>query len=204
MSVQTAKNKPVIIGITGGIATGKSTVVAYLRTKDYIIFDSDLAVKAIWEQEESVINHIKNRYDINIKTIEGKKALAELIFKDITVRKAINQLVHPIVYKKIDEWKSKNSNEKYLLIDMPLLFEVNYQKQVDAVLLVYLKPNLQINRLMLRDGINYEYAVKKISAQLPIEDKKSLTKYVVDNSYDIKTLYQNIDKVMEEIKDEIK
>lgn len=204
MSVLTVKNKPKIYGLTGGIASGKSSVANYLIDNGILVFDSDLAVKSIWQDNESLINHIKNKYDIDILSINGKKKLSKLLFSNKDIRNEIESLIHPIVFKMIDEWIEENKNEKFLIIDMPLLYEVSYHLKVDKTILVYANYENNLHRLMKRDKISEEDAKKKIDSQIPLRDKYKLADIIIDNNNSITSLKNKVDLLIKELEDESK
>lgn len=202
--MKTVKDNKIILGLTGGIASGKSTAANFFKSKNILVFDSDLEVKRIWEENEKAITYVKDKYNIDIKTNIGKKALANLIFNDKKVIKDINDLIHPLVFESIDRFIKENSNEKVLIIDMPLLFETGYYKKVDLSVLIYVDLNTQIERLMKRDNLSRSDALTRINAQMSLEDKKALSNYIINNNKDdIKILEEKLEALLSEVlKDE--
>lgn len=202
--MKTVKDNKIILGLTGGIASGKSTAANFFKSKNILVFDSDLEVKRIWEENEKAITYVKDKYNIDIKTNIGKKALANLIFNDKKVIKDINNLIHPLVFESIDRFIKENSNEKVLIIDMPLLFETEYYKNVDLSVLIYVDLNTQIERLMKRDNLSRSDALTRINAQMSLEDKKALSNYIINNNKDdIKILEEKLEALLSEVlKDE--
>lgn len=202
MFARFAKNKSIVIGLTGGIATGKSTAVDYLRSLDYKIFDSDLVVKDLWDNDQKLKSQILNKYNIDIDSTDGKKTLAKLMFTDQPTKEYVESLIHPLVFDAITDFKKNNKTEKVLIIDMPLLFEVNYQTNVDKTLLIYVNSDVQLKRVMKRDKITKEEALLKINAQISIEEKHMLSNYVIENEGSIEDLHKEIDKTLRRIIDE--
>lgn len=202
--MKTVKDNKIILGLTGGIASGKSTAANFFKSRNILVFDSDLEVKRIWEENEKAITYVKDKYNIDIKTNIGKKALANLIFNDKKVIKDINDLIHPLVFESIDRFIKENSNEKVLIIDMPLLFETGYYKKVDLSVLIYVDLNTQIERLMKRDNLSKSDALTRINAQMSLEDKKALSNYIINNNKDdIKILEEKLEALLSEVlKDE--
>lgn len=198
------KNKPLIIGLTGGIASGKSTATAFLKQEGFLVFDSDLAVKEIWQHNKQAIDYVKNKYDIEINTNLGKQQLAKLLFTNPSIQKDINNLIHPIVFEMIENWINKNINHKILIIDMPLLIESKYYLKVDQIILIYCDKDTQIKRLINRNNLTEEEALKRINAQLSLEEKKMYANYIINNNKTITYLYDELKAVMEEIKNEVK
>ena len=198
------KNKPLIIGLTGGIASGKSTATAFLKQEGFLVFDSDLAVKEIWQHNKQAIDYVKNKYDIEINTNLGKQQLAKLLFTNPSIQKDINNLIHPIVFEMIENWINNNINHKILIIDMPLLIESKYYLKVDQIILIYCDKDTQIKRLINRNNLTEEEALKRINAQLSLEEKKMYANYIINNNKTITYLYDELKAVMEEIKNEVK
>lgn len=198
------KNKPLIIGLTGGIASGKSTATAFLKQEGFLVFDSDLAVKEIWQHNKQAINYVKKKYDIEINTNLGKQQLAKLLFTNPSIQKDINNLIHPIVFEMIENWINNNINHKILIIDMPLLIESKYYLKVDQIILIYCDKDTQIKRLINRNNLTEEEALKRINAQLSLEEKKLYANYIINNNKTKKYLYDELKAVMEEIKNEVK
>lgn len=198
------KNKPLIIGLTGGIASGKSTATAFLKQEGFLVFDSDLAVKEIWQRNKQAIDYVKNKYDIEINTNLGKQQLAKLLFTNPSIQKDINNLIHPIVFEMIENWINNNINHKILIIDMPLLIESKYYLKVDQIILIYCDKDTQIKRLINRNNLTEEEALKRINAQLSLEEKKMYANYIINNNKTITYLYDELKAVMEEIKNEVK
>ena len=198
------KNKPLIIGLTGGIASGKSTATAFLKQEGFLVFDSDLAVKEIWQHNKQAIDYVKNKYDIEINTNLGKQQLAKLLFTNPSIQKDINNLIHPIVFEMIENWINNNFNHKILIIDMPLLIESKYYLKVDQIILIYCDKDTQIKRLINRNNLTEEEALKRINAQLSLEEKKLYANYIINNNKTITYLYDELKAVMEEIKNEVK
>lgn len=204
MSVKNVKNKQIIYGLTGGIASGKTTAINFFLSKDVLVFDSDKYVKYLWETNKNLKDEVKKRYNININTKEGKNKLAKIIFEDDFERFYINNLIHPLVFNGIKEFKEKNKNEPFLIIDMPLLFEVGFDREVDKTILIYTKRKNQIKRLMKRDSLTKKEAIKRIKAQIRLKDKVRLSNYVIKNNKDLKSFNVKLEEMYEVMVNESK
>ncbi|MCK9470944.1 MAG: dephospho-CoA kinase [Bacilli bacterium] len=194
-----------VIGITGSIASGKSTVTRYLREQGYQIIDSDEIVHKLYE-EDNVIKKIASSFSSEILE-NGKvdrKKLGQIIFNNKDKRLILNSIIHPLVIKKIKEKTSsyKGKLENIIFVDIPLLYEENLEHLVDKVIVIYLNQTKQIKRLMARDSIDEEYAIKKIKASMNLEVKKAKADYVIDNSFDLSNTYKETDEVLRRIKNE--
>jgi len=193
-----------IVGITGGIATGKSLVTDYIKNKGYFVIDSDsLAHEALTKGKDTYkqIVSIFDCLDEN-KEIDRKK-LGKIVFSDHKAKKILEDIIHPYVFSRIEEEKKKNSSN-LTFIDMPLLFEVGYENRVDLVISVVTNEVTQEIRLSKRDNISLEYAKVKISNQMPLKEKIEKSDYVIDNSNSINETYKAIDNVLENIKKMVK
>lgn len=193
--------KPKVIGITGGIATGKSTVTNYLKENGYTVFDSDEIVKKLL-LTKSVINQIGVVF--GSEYISGNKIdkvkLGSLIFNNKEEREKLNRIIHPLVKDKL-KYLISRSKEQIVFVDVPLLYEAKFEDLCDKVIVV--KTNLEINieRLMKRDNINEEYAKIKIASQMNIEEKCQKANFIIDNSSDICYTYMQTKKIIKELEE---
>lgn len=192
-----------IIGLTGSIATGKSTVTQYLLSKGYCVIDSDLIARQIVKKGHSVLESIAKTFGSEMLLPSGelnRKVLGRLIFSDESARKKLNQLTHPAINKEmhqqIDEVKSKG--QQLIFCDVPLLYESNMMEQFDEVWVVYVPKDLQIERLISRDGIGFDEAEIKIASQISIEIKKKNADRVIFNMDSKETTYRQIDALIRE------
>lgn len=200
MSVHHVKNKPYIIGLTGGIASGKSTASAYFKSKGIEVIDSDLIVKDLWKENEEMIQKAESLFGFKINTIQDKKKVSQLIFTDKKLRIKLNDIVHPYVFHQIEQMIKTFHDQELIVIDMPLLFEVGYEKKCDITCLVYVDLKTQVERLAKRDDITEEKALTKIKAQMDLEEKKVKADIILDNQMDLNFLYFQIDQFLRGIK----
>ncbi len=198
--------KPMIIGITGGIASGKSTVFAYLKesynSDKYLYLDCDEISHELLKKEKvitkltSVFGDIKNEDG----TINRKK-LGTIIFDDLEKRKVLNAIIHPLVRKELMTKINKSNNKNLIFVDIPLLFEAKMEDLVDEIWLVYVNKETQKQRLKLRDQIDDGQAMQKITSQMDLDAKlayinKLDNKIIIDNSNSLLETYQAIDQEM--------
>ncbi|MEH0862011.1 MULTISPECIES: dephospho-CoA kinase [unclassified Halobacteriovorax] len=172
-----------IVGLTGGIATGKSTVSKILKEKNFPIIDADALVKEVYKSKES-IEHLKKYYSqvINDEDEINFKLLREYFFQDIQIQNDIESLIYrqlPEIF--LNAYKDLGS-PKVIIYDVPLLFEKNLAPFIDFKVVVYCPRAKQVERLMARDGIEKDLACKILSKQINIEEKAKLADYVIDNS----------------------
>jgi dephospho-CoA kinase len=202
------QNNCLLIGLTGGIATGKSTVSGLLLEKDYKIIDADIISREVVKVGKSAYNDIVNTFGLRIlmddRSINRKK-LGRLIFNSSILRDALNNIVHPRVFEEIKLQIDKYCyGNRIIFLDIPLLFEAynrteEYGIVFDEIWLVYTDKENQLKRLMQRDKIGKEEALSKINSQLSLEDKIDKSTRVLINNGDIHLLEENLNKLLEEI-----
>lgn len=202
MSVTNVKNRPYIYGLTGGIASGKSISATFFTDMGIKVFDSDKYVKTLWENNEQLIKKVKEEFNIDMLTLDGKTKLANIIFNDDLKRAYLNSLIHPLVFNGIEEFIETNINEKFLIIDMPLLFESGYETKVDKTIVIYTTKSNQISRLMKRDNLTKSEAIKRIDSQLDLKAKKKMGHLIVNNVSTVEKLYDRLNLLYEVMKNE--
>ena len=177
-----------VIGLTGGIATGKSTVCAILENAGAVIIDADRIARKLVKKNLPAYRQIVDTFGKSILLPGGeinRTALGDLIFNDPRKKQLLNKIVHPQVGKETDRQLKrieKNNPHALVILDIPLLLESGLHKNLSEVIVVYTPEHIQINRLMQRDHISQENALARIHSQMPIEEKKKLATIVIDNS----------------------
>lgn len=191
------------IGITGGIASGKSTVTNYLRQKGFQVIDADAVVHELQAKGGKLYDILVDFYGNKILASDGdidRQALSEQFFSDDTVRAQVSAMQNTIIRKELLARRDDLLQEhEVVFMDIPLLFELDYQSQLDQVWLVYLDPAQQLNRLMKRNNYSEEQARKRIAAQLSLDEKRQLTDRIIDNSGDLTVTYEQVDDLLEEM-----
>lgn len=175
------------VGLTGGIASGKSTVAALLVNEGAFLIDTDVLSRLVVEPGTPGWKDLVKFFGREILASDGtidRTALGAIVFSDQDKRTKLEALIHPrIAAEKSARLAEifREHGEAIVVIDMPLLFEVKREHTVDKVLVVYVSARTQISRLMRRDGYTEEDAAKRIAAQMPIEDKVARAHYVINN-----------------------
>ena len=189
-----------IVGLTGGIASGKSTVSKYLAEKGFKVYDADRIAKDISEkklvQEEIILN-----FGDKILTEDGKvdrKKLKEIVFADKDKLKKLNAIIHPKVVDFYRELKEKNTDET-IIFDVPLLFESGIDKFCDKILVVISDYDIQLNRIIERDNIDKELASKIIKSQISNEERIKKADIVIENNTSLEELYEKVERFCEKI-----
>jgi dephospho-CoA kinase len=189
------------VGLTGGIASGKSTVVRMLVEKGAFVIDHDRLAHLAYEPGGPSYEAIIADFGRRILTPEGKidrKKLGAIVFKNPERLHDLNGIVHPVV---LSGWKrrlaeiEKQSPGAIVISDVPLLIEVGWQKEVDVILLVYAGPEIQIKRLRKRDAYATGKARRRLAAQMSIDDKRRFADLIIENNGTLKELQKQVDAV---------
>jgi dephospho-CoA kinase len=177
-----------VIGITGGISSGKSTFCHFLLDHECFVVSADQLVKNIY-QKKSSLDFIINEFPscIHDGTIQFKK-LRELVFSNKAIKQKIEQFIYPQMEEAFREELKKKSKDQVIFYDVPLLYERNLQSLVDISVVVWINQKEQMKRLMERDKINPILASKILKNQLPLSKKREQADYVVDNSGSLEDL----------------
>lgn len=176
-----------VVGLTGGIASGKSTVANMFKEMGIEVIDADIEARRAVEIGEAAYEQIVTYFGEGIlnddHTINRSK-LAEIIFNDSVKRQKLNEIVHPDVRRRMNEKKEATilRGDQVVVLDIPLLFESGLKHMVDVVLLVYVEKDVQLQRLMDRNLLTKQEALARIQSQMPIEDKRKLADKVINNN----------------------
>ncbi|MFD1638966.1 dephospho-CoA kinase [Evansella tamaricis] len=190
-----------IIGLTGGIATGKSTVSKMIKERGLPVVDADVIAKKVVLPGEVgyrwIVDYFGKEILTDSMTIDRKK-LGTIIFNDAEKRKRLNEIVHPEVRKEM-----KRQTEELLargfetiIQDIPLLIESKLEGTVDKILLVYVPEKVQLERLMERDNSTKEEALSRIRSQIPIDEKKNYASAILHNDGTISETEKQLDKLL--------
>ncbi len=196
-----------IIGLTGGIGTGKSTVSAYLAGKNIKICDADKIAHDITALGSPVLADIRKYFGDAVFAADGsmdRKKMAELVFKDPKQKMKLETLTMPKIIAAIrDEADAaRNSGEKGIfIIDAPLLFEVGLDYLCDAVWLVDAEDEIRINRVISRDGCSADQVKARMKNQMPRKKVLKLANEIIDNSGNEEELYRQVDALIEKYED---
>ena len=178
----------IMAGLTGGIASGKSTVSGMLANAGATIIDADKIAREVVEPGTPAYNDIVSFFGRTILLSDGsidRKALGDIIFNDLEKKKRLDAIVHPRVYQRTEALIadiSTTSPDAVIILDIPLLLETGMRKNLAEVIVVYVPETLQLQRLMARDQIDADAARARIRSQMPIEEKRRLATIVIDNS----------------------
>ncbi len=185
------------IGLTGGIATGKSTVAAILRELGAPVVDADAVAHEVTSPGMPALAEIAERLGPEFILADGsldRPRLARVVFREPAMLEHLNAIVHPRVRAAMEEACERLAarGADLVVLDVPLLLEARDRYAVDAVWLVYVPEPLQIARLMERNGLSEPDALARIRAQMPIEEKRQLADVVIDNTGDLAHLREQV------------
>ncbi len=191
------------IALTGSIATGKSTAASFLSELGFDIIDADSIAHQILNEEQNTIIELFGK-DIIKKGLVDRKALGAIVFSDEIKRKQLENLLHPLIYTRIESLSMRlDEKKKPYLVDIPLFFE-NNRYPIRKVLLVYTPSLLQLQRLVKRDALSTSEAQKRIDIQMAVEEKRKKADYVIDNSATLASLKRECLRVKNEIAGDFK
>lgn len=197
----------IVLGLTGGIASGKSTADAFFQKNNIPVVDSDLIAHNILnvgqKGHDAVIRQFGTNFLNSDETINRAK-LGKLVFSDKHKLNILNNITHPLIFQEIEDkiTQSKKAKKPFIIVDAPLLFESGGQNYCDRTLLIALPKKMQVKRLMKRDHLSEKAALERINSQMTLAQKKKLADYVVENTGTIEELEGKLQKLLLEIKEE--
>jgi dephospho-CoA kinase len=196
-----------VIGLTGGIATGKSTVSALLEKAGAVIIDADRIARQVVKKGLPAYREIIENFGESILLPDGeinRSALGDIIFNDPQKKQLLNRIVHPHV-KKEQNRQLKGIEKKdpgaIVILDIPLLIETQTYRDLSEVIVVYAPEHIQMKRLMQREDISKSDALTRIRSQIPIEEKKDKATIVIDNSGTRENTRKQTLKLFQRLKD---
>jgi dephospho-CoA kinase len=174
-----------IIGLTGGIATGKSESAKHFKKMGTFIIDADEISHDLTAKGMPALGELVKYFGKDILRKDGalnRRKLAEIIFTDPESKLRVEKILHAYIIARINDIVAKKYKKHDVVIDAPLLFEVGLDRICDKIVVIWAPYNVQAKRLASRDSLNAEQVKKRINSQMPIEEKVKLSDYVVDNT----------------------
>lgn len=194
-----------VIGLTGGIASGKTTITNYLLSKGIKVVDGDLVARQVVEPAseglKEIINHFGTEYLAADASLDRKK-LGALVFNNPQKLEELNGIIHPLVRQEFARQIKEerlNGKAKFMFLDAALLIESKMTDLVDELWLVYADQEKQIERIIQRDKINREEALSVINSQMPLDEKKQYADVIIDNNKKIEDVYKHLDDLLSEL-----
>lgn len=190
-----------VIGLTGSIGTGKSTIANKFRELNIPVIDADVIAREVVEPDTETYRKIVETFGEEIlhddRTL-NRKALGSIVFSDEHKRKQLNAIIHPAIRKEMlrqrDEWIEKG--KECIVLDIPLLYESKLTHFVDKVIVVYVDEDVQLQRIVERDQSSKEEAKRRIAAQIPVAEKAKKADAVIDNNGTKEDSYAQLKKIL--------
>ncbi|HDP6137868.1 dephospho-CoA kinase [Staphylococcus aureus] len=193
---------PKVIGLTGGIASGKSTVSELLSVFDFKVVDADKAAREAVKKGSKGLAQVREVFGDEAIDENGemnRRYMGDLVFNHPEKRLELNAIIHPIVRDIMEEEKQEYLKQGYnVIMDIPLLFENELENTVDEVWVVYTSESIQMDRLMQRNNLSLEDAKARVYSQISIDKKSRMADHVIDNLGDKLELKQNLERLLEE------
>lgn len=191
---------PIIIGITGGIGSGKSTLSERLREIGYSVYDSDLEARRLQNEHPEIQDQLIELFGEDIYNDQGlnRPVLAQLVFGKPELLAKLNAIVHPVVHTDFMNWIQSHSAENLLFMESAILFESGFNKIVDKVIVMTASENIRIARVMKRDKVTEEQVKARMSHQMA-DDKKIANANFVIHSDDCQPLVVKMKKILDEL-----
>lgn len=188
------------IGLTGGIAAGKSTVSRMLTDRGAALVDLDQIAREVVTPGQAALRLIAERFGPEVLNADGtlnRAKLGEIVFSDEAERKALEAITHPAIrarmLERMEAFRSERP-ERLVVVDVPLLYESGLQSYFEQIMVVYVPRSVQLERLMKRNGLSEEEANRRIGAQMDIEEKKRMADIVIDNSGSLDETERQVDR----------
>jgi len=183
--------------LTGGIATGKSSVCNFLKLHGFSVIDADKIAHEVLDENAKEIERIFGKEFVKEGKVD-RRALGERIFSSPSDKKSLEDLLHPKIRERIE--KEALNLERYkvpYIVDIPLFFETGEKYDIKPVVVVYAPKEEQLKRLIEREGYDLKHAKERIESQIDIEEKRKKADFVIDNSKDIKHLQKEVDRFLD-------
>jgi dephospho-CoA kinase len=187
-----------LIGLTGGIATGKSSVARMLVARGATVIDSDALAREAVLPGEPTLERVVQRFGTGVLLPDGtldRRRLGGIVFADASARHDLERITHPRIIELSQQRVAAGlaSDAPLVAVDIPLLYEGERESTFPGVLVVYAPPEVQIQRLRERNGLDEATAQQRLDAQLPIDEKRRRATWVIDNSGDLDATERQVD-----------
>ncbi len=192
------------VGLTGGIGCGKTVVRRRLEERGIPTLDADAVVHRLLQSGTDVTRQIAKSFGRAVIASDGsvdRKALGAIVFRDEEARKKLNAIVHPGVWREIERFfeEREKASDPVAVVDAALMIETGSYRRYDLVVVVHCPPELQLERLMARDGLSQEDALRRVHLQIPIEEKRPFADFLVDTSGSIEESLRQADELASEL-----
>ncbi|GBF35456.1 dephospho-CoA kinase [Desulfocucumis palustris] len=195
-----------VIGLTGNIGSGKSTVSRRLKKLGAAALDTDRIARDVVAPGTPGLDLIVKTFGNHVLTPEGeldRAKMGDMVFKDPGARAKLEAIVHPLIFrevvKKIDEYKSGHNTAPAMVVEVPLLIESGMHRLMDEIWLVAVNPEIQLNRIMSRDKLSPEQAFQRMNSQMPQEKKIEFATKIIENNGTPEETEARVDELWQEI-----
>lgn len=194
----------IVVGVTGGIASGKSLISDWFTKAHLSVIDADVVYKNLIKSNRNLYKDIVDAFDLptNQSSSIDFKSLGKIVFRDKDKLSKLNAITHPYVINKVELMleEYRNNEKDIVILDVPLLYEAKMESYCDYVVCVYTDKETQIDRLMKRGHLDRQTAINRIDSQMSLEEKKEKSDFVIDNSWSKDHSYQQFVQVLAKIK----
>jgi dephospho-CoA kinase len=196
----------ILVGLTGGVATGKSTVAKMFKQCGAVVIDADELAREVVRPGKPAWRAIVNTFGKTVLTADrtiDRQALGAIVFGNRTKLRILERIIHPRVAReqaRLTQQAARNDPKAVVIYDVPLLFEVGIDKRVDTIIVVTADRETQIARLKKRNGLSRAEAIRRISSQIPMAKKKRLANYELDGTSPLKTLCGDVGRIFAKLK----
>ena len=195
------KSRPFIIGITGGIGSGKTTAANHFKKLGFPLYNSDLRAKELQNNNTDIIEQIRAIFGENayLNKSLNKPFIAAQIFYNKDKLKQLNAIIHPAVFKDFEQWRNQQDS-KFVIKEAAILIESGSYKDCDLIISVIADPKIKIKRIQERDNLTEEEIQARMNNQLNDQDRIKYSDYIIENNSDLDHLYKEVEKVAFDIK----
>ncbi|THF51559.1 dephospho-CoA kinase [Flavobacterium supellecticarium] len=188
-----------IIGLTGGIGSGKSTIAEYIHSKGIPVYIADDQAKKIMDDPE-IVKKVREIFEENVVENEklNRKKIAELVFSSPNLLKKLNEIIHPAVRENFNKWLKNNEKSNFIVKEAAILFESGSYKDCDKIILVTAPQDIRIERVMNRDKVSREQVLDRMKNQWSDEQKAAFSDYIIDNT-DLSISLKEVDLILKEL-----
>jgi len=193
-------HKPLIVGITGGIGSGKSTFSRMLRAEGYSVYDTDLEARRLQNEHSVMRRKLTDIFGKEIYDDQGlnRPALGKIVFGKPELLAKLSAVVHPFVRDDFENWVTNRYPKKILFIESAILYESSFDKLVDKVILITASEDIRVERVVKRDGISHEHVKARMSHQISEEKKLQLADFII-HSDDNEPLEPKMKKIITQL-----
>jgi dephospho-CoA kinase len=193
-------NKPLVIGLTGVIGGGKSTLADKLRAEGFEVYDSDMEARRLQNEHPVIREQLIELFGEDIYTEQGlnRSVIASKVFSDKNLLLKLNKVVHPVVEAHFKNWVDKNSSNKFVFVESAILFESGFNKFVDKIIVITASEEIRIKRVMKRDGSTVEQVQARMASQISEDFKTSKADFII-HSDDNMPLLDKMRRILHEL-----